>query len=105
MANLAESAVGVDRTWYSGIKKEIVSKEVDVTLASMGTATNYLPAASFNLSVFVGLSYLTKSDNSEVIIGVPSFDGSKLLLKAADTNAPADFTGAYHGVVQGKLGA
>ncbi len=101
MADLAAGGIAHITAWYNGWKKDVINREVTVTLAAMGTAANAVPAASFGFSKFRGIAYLTKSDNTEVILGVPSYDGTKLLLKAAATNAPADFTGTYHGVVAG----
>lgn len=102
MATLAASGVTVSRSWFMGLKKDVLLKEVSVVLSSMGTATNYLPASAFGFARFVGPAHFTKSDNSVVLVGVPSYDGTKLLLKAADTNAPADYSGTFAGVVSGR---
>lgn len=102
MANLASSAVTVNKSWFAGLKKELIHRNVTVVLSGHGTAANAITAESMNVRRFEGVSNLTKADDSEVILGVPSYDGSKLLLKAVASNAPAAFTGTYSGLIIGR---
>jgi len=101
MANLASSAVTLTNTRYEGLHRERKVQEGTVALTGQGTATNKILAATLGLTFFRGISTLTKSDDTEVLIGVPSYDKSFLILKAAATNAPADFTGTYRYEVSG----
>lgn len=102
MADLAASAVTVLKTKYMGTKKEILVKECTVVLSAQGTATNKILASILGLTYFQGISVFTKSDNTEVVLGVPSYDKTFLILKAAATNAPADFTGTYRAEISGR---
>lgn len=101
MADLDKDAVEVLNTRYVGKAKEIIEREVNVTLSGQGTTTNKITAESMNLYEFVGLSVLVGTDNSAIVIGAPSNDGKTLLLKAAGSNAPADFSGDYKAVIKG----
>lgn len=101
MADLTKSAVAVTHTIYVGVKRDRIEREVTLTLTTQGTAANAITAASCGYHKFKGISYLTKSDDSVVLIGIPSADGSKLLLKAAGTNDPADYSGTFSGTISG----
>lgn len=102
MADLAKDDVTINRSWYAGQDKQIMSRDVNLTLSGQGTTANAINADTLGFKTFEGISTLTKGDDSEVVIGIPSVDKSQLLLKAAGTNAPAAFTGAYRGVVNGR---
>lgn len=95
MANLSRTAVTILGSRYEGTKKELIVRECTIVLTGQGTATNKILASDLGFKGFKGSSIFTKSDNTEVLIGVPSYDKTFLLLKAAATNAPADFTGTY----------
>lgn len=73
--------------------------EVIVVLSSMGTTTNSIPATAFGVTKILSCSPLINNDNDEIAVAAPSYDGSKILLKTADTVAPADFTGTFRGVI------
>ena len=102
MADLAASAVTVQKTWYGGLGKEIKHRRLTLVLTGQGTAANAIPAAALQLNRLEGPVVLTKSDNSAIVIGAPSYDGSQLLLKNAASNAPADYTGTFEGVISGR---
>lgn len=101
MAALAKSGVTVLKTWYSGWNKHLSSRRCTVVLSSMGTVANPIPASALGFSKFEGPVHLTIADNSIVLVGVPSADQSVLLLKAAGSNAPADFSGTFTGTFTG----
>lgn len=101
MADLAASAVTLNRDWFAGLQRNVRNKDVTLVLAAMGTATNKIPAAALGFTKLLGGASLVKSDNTEIVLGVADSTGDNLLLKAAATNAPADFTGTYRGVVSG----
>lgn len=102
MADLASTAVTVKNSWYGGLGKEIIHREVDVTLSGQGSTSNKITAEALGLDEFEGISVLTKDDDSAVVVGAPSADKKTLLLKAAATNAPADYTGDFTGVITGR---
>ncbi len=102
MANLAASGVTITRSYlekFPSTEQRVL--DVSIVLSSMGSATNNIPATSFGLARFYGPVVLVKSDNSDMLLGTPSADGTLLLLKAAGSNAPADFSGTYVGQVKG----
>jgi hypothetical protein len=101
MADLASSAVTLNRSWYEGLQRNVQSKDVTLVLSAQGTTTNKIPASVLGFTKLLGGASLVKSDNTEIVLGVADYAGDNLLLKAAGTNAPADFTGTYRGVVKG----
>ena len=105
MANLAESSVVVRANYTGGGNngKKYSYYELTVTLAAMGTDTNYIGAAALGLGVIKGCSEFIKSSDDIILVATPNYDGSKILLKAAGTNAPADFTGDFRFTVWGTL--
>lgn len=103
MADLATSAVTVSRTDSRTTTPGTVlySKACSVTLTTQGSASNKILATAFGLSAFEESSAWSKTDNTELIVAAISADRSYLLLKAAGSNAPADFAGAYVCYVKG----
>jgi hypothetical protein len=103
MADLASSAVTTLRisseTLSNGIT--LYTKACSVTLTTQGTVTNKVLATAFGLSAFEESSSWSKSDNTEIIVAGVSNDRSHLILKAAGTNAPADYAGVYNVYVKG----
>lgn len=102
MANLAASGVTITRSYlekFPSTEQRVL--DVSIVLSTMGTAANNIPATSFGLARFYGPTVLVKSDNADMLVGVPSANGTLLLLKAAGSNAPADFSGTYVGQVKG----
>ena len=108
MADLAASAVTVERAWCEGgvTGKELSCRQVTMVLTAQGTTTNKIPASVLQLTKIEQASNLVKSDNTIIIVATPSYDGSVLLLRSlagAETGAPADYTGTVRGVVKGYL--
>src|ERR1700678_2606187 len=62
-----------------------------------------IPASAFGMSVIREVSGVTKSDNSVILVAAPKADGSGILLKAAGTNAPAQYTGTFNMRVKGQM--
>jgi hypothetical protein len=85
MSALAASAVSVTDTGYTGgvNGKKYRTREVVLTLTGQGTAANPIPASVLKL------------------VAAPDYAGENLLLKAAGSNAPADYTGTFRGIVYG----
>lgn len=79
--------------------------DYQVVLAAQGdgAAGSNIPAAAFGMSVIREISGVIKSDNSVMIVATPKADGSAILLKAAGTNAPAQYTGTFNMRVKGKV--
>lgn len=107
MANLDPSAVTVLGSHFEGglINKDYVSKRVSMVLASQGivTANSQIPAAAFGLAIIRKGGVFVQSDNSKIILGAPSADGSLLLTYAfaAVGGAPVAQTGTFVGEVVG----
>jgi hypothetical protein len=103
MADLASSAVTILRISSQTLSNGITlwTKACSVTLTTQGTVTNKILATAFGLSAFEESSSWSKTDNTEVIVAGVSGDRSHLLLKAAGTNAPADFAATYNVYVKG----
>jgi len=103
MADLAESAVELVSEYYSdGLSgKRHVVKELILTLTAQGTTTNRITADVLGFTKITDASPAVQSTNAAVLVASPSYDGSVLLLKAAATSAPADFTGTVRVTVTG----
>lgn len=109
MANLAASAVTVLASYPMGDRfgKDMQESQLDavVILAAQGDggAGSDIPAAAFGMSVIRDVCSIVKSDNSVILVGAPKADGSSILLKAAGTNAPAQYTGTFNMRVKGLV--
>lgn len=103
MADLASNAVTTLRTSSQTLSNGVVlySKACNVTLTTQGSAANKILATAFGLSAFEESSSWSKTDNTEVVVAGVSSDRSYLLLKAAGTNAPADYAATYNVYVKG----
>lgn len=66
-----------------------------IELTSEGGTVDDLKASDFYLEKIYACYMFVKSDNSEGLVAFPDYDYGSLLLKAAATNAPADYTGTY----------
>lgn len=95
MADLAASAVTILDNYFSdgGNGKKFRTRKVRLVLTTQGGATNKIPAEVLNLTSIESATPAVASDNSLVIVAAPSYDKTFLLLKAAGTNAPADYNG------------
>lgn len=100
MANLAATAVAVNRWGYTNARVGSRQKFVNVTLTltGQGGTTNQIPASVLNLTTIEGALPFVKSDNSAVSVAAPSADGTFLLLGTT----PGDVTGTYSGTVYGQ---
>lgn len=103
MADLAATAVSISNSGYkSGINgKRYKTRDVVLTLTSQGTTSNKILAGVLGLSAVAGCDPLVQDDNTDIVVGAPSYDGTVLLLKAAGSNAPADYTGTFKTQVWG----
>lgn len=110
MADLAQSAVVIERAWSEGgvTGKELSCRQVTLTLTAQGTEANKITAAVLQLSKIEQSSVFLTSAN-KLVVASPSYDGSQLLLfdvqQVTDANRddPADFTATVRGVVKGYL--
>lgn len=109
MANLTSAGVTKLAAFPLGdrFQKDRQESVVDFTvvLAAQGDGADgsNIPASAFGMSVIREVTTITKSDNSIILVGAPKYDGSGILLKAAATNAPAQFTGTFNMRVKGRL--
>lgn len=111
MANLAQSAVTIIRAWTEGgtTGKEVSVRHVTLVLTGQGGGTNKIPASALSLTKIEQCSNFIDSTSGIVIIAVPSYDGSYLILanlaQATDANRddPADFSATVRGVVKGYV--
>jgi hypothetical protein len=105
MASLASTGVTVLDSWTEGKtngRKRTV-KRCQIVLSSMGGTTNTIPATAFGLSRIDRCSNLTLSTNASVRVASPSYDGSLILVVAAQetSSAPADISGTFYIEVAG----
>jgi hypothetical protein len=111
MADLASSAVTLNRYWYEGLQRNVQCKDVTLVLTGQGGTTNKIPASVLGFTKVIGNCSLVKSDNSVIVNGVADYAGDNLLLQEVTaeyddpdvnvTSAPGDFTGTFRGVVKG----
>lgn len=103
MASLTKSDVAVIDDWYSGglNARKFHYKKLSITLTSMGSVANAIPAEVLGLRKIQGCEPLVKTDDTLIVLAAPSTDRSQLLLKAAGTNAPGDYSGVFHVIVHG----
>lgn len=103
MADLATSAVAYVRGWTEGsvTGKERIARLLTLTLTGQGTVANKIPASALGFLKVEECSSAVLSDNTLVLVASPSADGTFVLLKAAATNAPDDYTGAFTLTVKG----
>lgn len=103
MSALASTAVSITDTGYNGgiNGKKYRTREVVLTLTGQGTAANPIPASVLSLSEIIGASPLVQDDDTDILVAMPDYAGANLLLKAAGSNAPADYTGTFRGTVWG----
>ena len=112
MADLAASAVTIERAWTEGgtAGKELSCRQVTLALTTQGTVANKITAAVLQLTKIEQSSIFITSDNLIVIPSVPAYDGSSLLLcnlatvTDANRDDPADYNSVtVRGVVKGYL--
>jgi hypothetical protein len=93
MADLATSAVTVNRAFRQGghSGKDSLVLELTLALSGQGTSTNTIDAATLGLSKITSCSNAVTSAGA-LVLAVPSYDGTTLLLAATDASsgAPSD---------------
>ena len=111
MADLAASAVTLVSGWQEGDRSGKYRQkvlDVQVTLATMGSTTNTIPASAFGLTYI--REVLASADESTPygqIQFIPSYDGTLIyaidLEQATDANRgdPTDVSGNWRFVVKG----
>lgn len=108
MADLGPSAVVVNRAWSEGgtTGKELVAKDVTLTLTGQGSTTNKINAATLGFTILEQATGFRR-DDSTLIVCRPSWNGSVLLcydmknVTDASRENPADVTDVIRGVVKG----
>lgn len=103
MANLAATAVVQNDYFYPHRNQVRQVKNLTLTLTGQGTTTNKILASVLGFNIIRQASPAVKDDNTLVIVAAPSIDGSMLLLKAAGSNAPADYTAVVTLDVEGEV--
>lgn len=104
MAALAASAVTLNDSWFEGglNGKRNRCRALTLVLTGQGDATDTIGYAALGFTRKIAeATPLIKSDDSTVVVATPSYDGSKLLLKAAGTNAPGTYSGTFKCIVKG----
>ncbi len=102
MADLARSAVVFNDEWSEGRNRRIFVRDVTMTLSGQGTAANKIPASVLGFYRLTGCDAVVKTDNTAIYLGVPSQDGSQLLLSpGAAPMVPADVTATVRTTVEG----
>lgn len=101
MADLATSAVTLNRDWFAGLQRNVRQKDVTLVLDAMGTATNKIPASALGLTKILGSTALVKSDGLVIVLGVADYTGDNLLLKSETAATALDYTGTFRGVITG----
>jgi len=104
MANLAKTAVTLIDSWYGGglNGRKFTYKYLSVVLTAQGTVANRIPSTVIGFTKIFGCTPLVNSADNLIVVGSPDTAQTTLLLKAAGTNAPADFTDTFRMVVWGK---
>lgn len=108
MADLAASAVTIERAWTEGgtAGKLVSCREVTLVLTAQGTEANKILASVLELTK-IEQAHGFRTSANKLIVASPSYDGSQLLLfdvqNATDASRddPADFTATIRGVVKG----
>ncbi len=104
MADLADSAVTLLDDWYEGglNGRKFRCRKVSLVLTGQGTNANAIPASVLKLDEIHDVTPFVKSDDGAIVPASPNAAGDTLLLRASATEAPADHTGTFTGVVRGK---
>jgi hypothetical protein len=102
MADLARSAVVFNDEWSDGRNRRFFVRDVTMTLTGQGGLTNRIPASVLGFLRITGCDAVVKTDNTAIYLGVPSNDGSQLLLSpGAAPMVPADVTATVRTTVEG----
>ena len=110
MADLAVSAVTINRAWNEGgpAGRDLSCRQVTLVLTGQGGATNKITAAVLGLTVIEQSTPFVANDNEFVFPSCPSYDGTFLTLLNVTTATdaqratPVDVsTETIRGVVKG----
>ena len=87
----------------SNAVSDVVVEGTMVIDTAVGADACDIPASFFGLSIITAPAHIVISTNAACYIGVPSYDGTSLLVKAAATTGFADLAnGKYSIKVQGR---
>lgn len=103
MAALTSAGVTINEVWYTGdLQRQLKALDVNLVLSSQGGLTNSVAASLFGLTTIEECTLFR--DASSVVVGAaPSYDRSKLVFYALETNgSPADVSVTVRGIVKGK---
>ena len=84
-----------------GKRRVALAVTVAISGAGSGDSSKTIPASAFGLRVIEEVSPLVNDSDDLIIVASPNYDGTEIILKAAGTNVPADFTDTFRGVVKG----
>lgn len=104
MAALTSSGVTINEVWYENAEgqRRLKCLDVNLVLSSQGGLTNNVPASLFGLTT-IEESTLFRTSASVAVGTVPSYDRSKLVFLALETNGdPADVSVTVRGIIKGK---
>lgn len=103
MAALASTAVTLVSEWTEGGTngRLLACRKLELVLTAQGTVANAIPASVLGFTKILDASIGIGNGDDVLYCAAPSYDGSQLLLKAAGTNAPADYTDTIRIVVKG----
>lgn len=96
MADLTSADVTIVNGWPVNQGSRVVTlREFSLVLDTMGILADgsAIPASVLGFSEIISAEPGILDTNSEIVVAAPSLDGTKLLLKAAATNAPATYSG------------
>jgi len=109
MADLASSGVVVLDSWFvpqiGTPARKMTAKRVELTLSSMGSATNKILASALGFQTVFRCSPLVQDDNTDIYRAGPSYDGSMILVGSGTASTPLDITGDYVCIVEGEPAA
>jgi hypothetical protein len=102
MADLARSAVVFNDEWSEGRNRRVFVRDVTMTLTGQGSVANRITASVLGFSKITSCDAVVRSDNAAIYLGVPTNDGSQLLLSpGAAPMVPADVTATVRTTVEG----
>lgn len=102
MSDLARSAVVFNDEWSEGRNRRVFVRDVTMTLTAQGTVANKIPASVLGFVKIKACDAVVRTDNAAIYLGVPSADGSQLLLSpGAAPMVPADVTATVRTTVEG----
>lgn len=102
MANLAASAVSINRSYVTVAGTDGIRSVVDatLTLTGQGGTTNLIPVSLLGLSSAESV-LSARGDDSLIYRADVSYDGKSIVLANAASGAPSDITDTIRVVVSG----